>query len=86
MINFRLAVDQPGDTASVKVYFLRWLSRGSKWMNYDPVQDVVTDYSDHAKIVRFRRYVMLELVDGGIGDADGVANGIIVNTSGLLDN
>ena len=29
-----------------------------------------------------RRSVVLDLVDGGLGDADGIANGIIVDPSG----
>jgi hypothetical protein len=41
------------------------------------------DYSDHAEFNADRDQVTLTLVDGGIGDDDGVANGVIADPSGL---
>jgi hypothetical protein len=41
------------------------------------------DFSDHAVFNADRTQVTLSLVDGGPGDQDGVANGIIMDPSGL---
>jgi hypothetical protein len=41
------------------------------------------DYSDHAIFSEDRKSVTLEFKDGGFGDADGTANGIIIDPSGL---
>ncbi len=46
---------------------------------YDPVNDVWLDYSDYTQFSPNRKEVYLTLKDGGFGDADGIANGIIVD-------
>jgi hypothetical protein len=79
LINFKIAVAKPGDTAVVKLYFSKAASYSSKWYQYDAIADRWYDFSAYAKLAYDRRSVTLTLKDGGPGDADGVVNGVIVN-------
>jgi hypothetical protein len=79
LINFKIAVAKPGDTAVVKLYFSKAASYSSKWYQYDAIADRWYDFSACAKLAGDRRSVTLTLKDGGPGDADGVVNGVIVN-------
>jgi len=79
LINFKIAVAKPGDMAVVKLYFSKAASSSSKWYQYDAIADRWYDFSAYAKLAGDRRSVTLTLTDGGPGDADGVANGVIVN-------
>jgi hypothetical protein len=85
LINFKIAVAKPGDTAVVKLYFSKAASYFSKWYKYDPVADKWYDFSVYAKFARDRRSISLTLKDGGPGDADGVANGVIVDPAGVVE-
>ena len=77
LITFKLTVDNPGDTAVVTVYLSEPAPAGATWYIYDPINGW-QDYSDYATFSEDGMSVTLELVDGGFGDADGTANGIIV--------
>ncbi|HEX5679822.1 MAG TPA: choice-of-anchor U domain-containing protein, partial [Desulfobacterales bacterium] len=79
LINFKIAVGKPGDTAVVKLCFSKAASSSSKWYQYDAIADRWYDFSAYAKLAGDRRSVTLTLRDGGPGDADGVVNGAIVN-------
>jgi hypothetical protein len=79
LINFKIAAAKPGDTAVVKLYFSKAASYSSKWYLYDAIADRWYDFSAYAKFAGDRKSVTLTLKDGGPGDADGVANGVIVN-------
>ena len=81
LICFKLTVDNPGDVAHVTVYLAEPAPSNAKWYKYDPVSGW-RDYSAHATFSGDRKSVVLELKDGDYGDADGVANRIIVDTSG----
>jgi len=83
LINFRVAVAEPGDQATVKLYFSEAVPRGSRWYEYDAVSRKWYDFSAYVKFARDRRSATLSLTDGGIGDADGVANGVIVDPGGV---
>ena len=83
LINFKIAVAKPGDQAVVKLYFSKAASYFSKWYKYDPIADKWYDFSAYAKFAADRRSVTLTLLDGGPGDADGVANGVIVDPAGI---
>ena len=85
LINFKIAVAKPGDTAVLKLYFSKAASYFSKWYKYDPVADKWYDFSAYAKFARDRRSVTLTLKDGGPGDADGIANGVIVDPAGVVE-
>jgi fibronectin type 3 domain-containing protein len=85
LINFKIAVAKPGDQAVVKLYFSQAASYFSKWYKYDPIADRWYDFSAYAKFASDRRSVTLTLTDGGPGDADGVANGVIVDPAGIVE-
>jgi hypothetical protein len=85
LINFKIAVAKPGDQAVVKLYFSKAASYYSKWYKYDTIADKWFDFSAYAKFASDRRSVTLTLRDGGPGDADGVANGVIVDPAGIVE-
>jgi hypothetical protein len=84
LINFRLIMGKPGDQAVVTLYFSTRAPSGSLWYKYDSVSGTWYDFSGYYKFLNRRKAVQLTLRDGGFGDADGVANGIIVDPAGLL--
>ncbi len=83
LIDFRLLVAEPGDQAVITVYFSDRAPKDGKWYKYDPIEGTWLDYSAYAEFGANRKSITLLLQDGGIGDADGIANGIIVDPSGL---
>ena len=85
LINFRIAVARPGDTAAVTIHFSEAAPRNSKWFKYDPISGLWYDFSALARFAQDRRSVTLSLTDGGNGDADGIANGVIVDPAGIVE-
>jgi chitinase len=85
LINFRIAVAKPGDQGTVKLYFSEPAPAKSRWYKYDPPADQWADFSAYAKFATDRRSLTLNLRDGGAGDADGVANGVIVDPAGIVE-
>ncbi|MFZ5572853.1 MAG: choice-of-anchor U domain-containing protein [Thermodesulfobacteriota bacterium] len=80
ILDFRITVTTPGDTAQVVVYFSQ-AAPAAEWFKYDPISSW-TNYSNHAVFAADMLSVTLTLKDGAFGDADGVANGIIIDPSG----
>ena len=80
LIAFHLSVE-PGAEAEVTIYFSKRLRRGMNWYKYDPAGGWY-DFSTHAVMNAEQSTVILRLQDGGIGDADGLVNGIIIDPSG----
>ena len=78
----RFSVANPGDTAQSWSTSPRRQTPNAKWLMYDPVNGWF-DYSSHAVFSADRKSVTLELKDGGYGDADGAANGTIVDPGGF---
>ena len=83
LINFKLIMDQPGDEAQIIIYFSEPAPQGGRWFKYDPIEATWTDYSSQTDFSADRYSVTLYIEDGGEGDADGIANGIIVDPSGV---
>jgi len=83
LISFKLIVDQPGDEVVVTLHLSEAAPEDSAWYKYDPVEDVWYDYSAYTEFGVDRKTIYLTLVDGGDGDADGIANGIIIDPLGL---
>jgi chitinase len=84
IVNFKLMVDTPGDEAVVTVHFSEPVPAKGRWYKYDPVQHAWSDFSIHAVFSADRKSLTLTLRDGGAGDADGVANGIIIDPAGVV--
>jgi len=83
LIHFKLLMNEPGDEAEITIYFSQTAPGDSKWFKYDPVELAWQDYSDYATLDPSRQYVTLILKDGGIGDADGTENGVIIDPAGI---
>ena len=82
LISFRLELEHVGGIAEITVYFSEQASPEARWVKHDSINGW-QDYSAHAVFAADRLSVDLELQDGGFGDADGVANGIILDPSGI---
>jgi hypothetical protein len=80
LLSFRLQVQSAGAAATVVVYFTDPLPDTYKWYKYDPVKGWYI-YTG-AVFSADRRSLTFSLTDGGDGDADGLANGIIVDPVG----
>jgi hypothetical protein len=83
LINFKLGVENPGDAATVTIHLPEAAPVAARWMKYDPLQGIWLDYTGYAEFSEDRMAVALEFVDGGFGDGDGAANGIIVDPAGI---
>ena len=83
LIHFRLNLERPGNQAMVTIYFSEKIPAKATWYKLDAINAEWQDFSNYAEIGQDRQSVTLILEDGGIGDADGIANGIIVDPSGL---
>ncbi|GAB6097944.1 hypothetical protein JCM14469_41980 [Desulfatiferula olefinivorans] len=82
LLDIEVKVTKPGNQATVVIIFPEPVPSGFSWVKYSE-KDGWTDYSDHAVFSENRDRVTITLVDGGIGDDDGVANGIIHDPSGV---
>jgi hypothetical protein len=75
-------VPQQGGTVQVKVYYEQDISGATGYYLYDTVKGW-QDYTQYTTFNADGRSVTVELKDGGHGDSDGVANGIIVDPGGV---
>jgi chitinase len=83
MAVYRLVLNKAGQTAQVTIQLSAPAPAGTRWVKYDAVNGW-QDFSDMAEFSSDRQTVTVQIKDGGVGDADGVVNGIIVDPSGLL--
>jgi hypothetical protein len=83
LIHFKLTVKEPGDEVLVTIYLSKAAYDDGIWYKYDPVNDEWFDYSEYTNFSADRKTVELILTDGGFGDADGIANGVIVDPLAL---
>ncbi len=84
LFNFRvdgLPVDQ-NNPASVDItfYLEEALSANTKWYKYDAIDETMVEMTSSISISG--NVVTLTITDGGIGDMDGVVNGVIIDPSG----
>jgi hypothetical protein len=84
LLNFKLVLDNPGAQAVLTVYFSEPVPKKGRWYKYDSVQKRWSDFSRYAQFSPDRMSMTLTITDGGDGDADGVANGIILDPAGVL--
>lgn len=83
LIHFKLRLYEVGAEATVRVLLSQPAPKGSHWFKFHSIAGTWADYSDYAVISSDRRSVTLTIADGGFGDLDGVANGIIIDPSGI---
>lgn len=82
LFSYRLRVTQPGSIATLKIYFSGDVFPSDTFFKYDTINGWY-DYSEHTTINPDGQSITLELKDGGYGDSDGLANGIIVDPGGI---
>ena len=83
LYSYRLKVNQPGASATVRIYYSTAISGAKSYYLYDTINGW-QDYKEHVAFDKSGRSVTVELQDGGYGDSDGVANGIIVDPGGVV--
>jgi len=79
---YRLRVSNPGDIATIRIYFSGDIFESDVFYKYDTINGWY-DYSEHTTFNDDGQSVTLEVKDGGFGDSDGLANGIIVDPGGI---
>jgi hypothetical protein len=82
LFSYRIRVNQPGSIATLKIYFSGEVFPSDTFFKYDTINGWY-DYSEHTTLNPDGQSVTLELKDGGYGDSDGLANGIIVDPGGI---
>jgi chitinase len=82
LFSYRLRVNQPGDAAILKIHFSGEIFSSDTIFKYDTINGWY-DYSEHTTFNEDGQSVTLEVKDGGYGDSDGVANGVIVDPGGI---
>jgi len=79
LIDMQIKVLMPGDETTITVYLENPAPEELKLYYYSRIDNCWSDYSDSAEFNAARDQVKITLEDGGIGDDDGVENGIIVD-------
>jgi len=82
LFSFMLTVENAGDVTDITIYFSEAAPAYAIWYVYDSTSGW-SDYSQYATFSSDRESVNVQLKDGGYGDADGIANGIIVDPCGF---
>jgi hypothetical protein len=85
LIEMLIKVDSPGQTVEVTVYLQEAVPEDYSWFKFS-VSQGWRAFGANAVFSADRRSVVLTLTDGGQGDEDGLANGVILDPSGLGSN
>ncbi len=78
LVNFKLTVKTPGDTATVIIYLSEPAPANARWYQYDPINGW-QDYSTYAVFSADRKSVTVEFKDGDYGDLDFTVNSEITD-------
>ena len=81
LVGFKLYLQEGVKTASVKIHFSKKVPSNAKLYKYT-IENGWNEY-ENAVFAANRKSVTLVLEDGGVGDEDGVENGVIVDPSGI---
>jgi hypothetical protein len=81
LIDLEIKAVAPGDMVTITIHLPQPVPEDYGWYQYSSTQGWI-DYSAGAVFNADRDQVTLTLTDGGAGDDDGVANGVIVDPSG----
>ena len=82
LFDIRIKVNFPGGTVSATFYLADPAPDQYRWYKFSAVNGWI-DYSAHTVFNPARDQVTITWVDGGAGDEDGIANGVIIDPSGL---
>ena len=83
MVDMKIKVNRPGETVRIKLFLPEPLPEGTTLYHYSRDANGWTDYSSYAAFNPQRTQVTITMIDGGIGDDDGVSNGLIVDPFAL---
>jgi chitinase len=83
ILNIKIAVAKPGDQTVLKLHFFEPVPANGKWYEYDKTAEKWIDFSAYTEFAPDRMSAYVTLRDGGAGDTDGVANGIIIDPGGV---
>jgi hypothetical protein len=83
LIKFKLVLNNPGDTAEVTLYLSEPPPDGGRWYKFNPIDKTWLDFTDYTVFSEDRMALRVTLQDGGPGDVDGIANGIIIDPLGF---
>ncbi len=83
LLRYKISVPSPGQELQVIIYVSDPIGPGTPWLRYDSVMGW-EDISDAIHIAPDGTHITRTVADGGTGDADGTANGIIVDQCGPL--
>jgi chitinase len=81
LIGFKLYLQNEANTATVKISFSTQVPKDAKLYKY--IADKGWEEYTNAVFAPNGKSVLFVLVDGGMGDEDGVENGVIVDPSGI---
>ena len=81
LMSLNVILDQIGGTARFELFLPESSDASARWFKYDPINGWY-----EFPVQNMSGKFILEIVDGGFGDADGVANGIIVDPIGISDS
>jgi subtilase family serine protease/photosystem II stability/assembly factor-like uncharacterized protein len=81
LISFR-AECPVGEEIDVQIFFSEEIPLNASWYKFDYDKGFI-DYSTHTHKDLPGYEITVKLKDGGVGDADGVANGVIVDPGGI---
>ncbi len=84
LFSYRIGVNQPGATATVRVYFSQNIGGARYFYKYDTLRGW-QDYSSFTTFNKRENFITLHVEDGGPGDSDGVANGVITDPGALVE-
>lgn len=82
MFRMHIKTDEPAETVTADIYMKDAAADGYRWYKYNETEGWI-DFSSHSLISADRKKISLTLTDGGAGDSDGTADGIIRDPSGL---
>jgi hypothetical protein len=83
LIGFKLYLQDGVTSATVKIHFSSRVPKDANLYLYKYVADSGWQVYDNSVFAPNRKSVTLLLEDGGVGDEDGVRNGVIVDPSGI---
>jgi len=82
LFSYRIRLHEVGTTATVRIYFSEDISAAGTFYKYDIIGGW-QDYAEHTTFNDDGRSITLKLKDGGYGDSDRTANGVIVDPGAL---
>jgi hypothetical protein len=83
LISFKLSLLEGETTAQITICLSQPAPEGADWYKYSMENGWEIYPGEYVSVSSDRRSITITLVDGGVGDDDGVQNGLIVDPSAL---